>query len=554
MALFEFPHVLHQPLQALDRHRVVDRGAHAADRAVALELHHAALRGAFQERLVELRVRQREGHVHARTVLFRHRVAVEARAVEIVVEQLALRDVAPFDLGEAAQRLEPFEYQRGDVDRVAGRRIEHGVRLGLQLVVHHTRCALGRLSDEVVAHDDDRHARRADVLLRAGVDQPELGELDRPRQEGRRGVGNERDLNFWRRMELHPADGLVRAVVDVRRVRALVPLLGRIGELAIFRCGGDMHIAIALRFLDCLLRPFTGRHVVGLALAAQQVHRHLRELQRGAAGEEQHLVVRRHGEELAQVLLRLRGDADELASAMAHLHHRHAAAVPVEHLVAGTGKHFRGQHRRARAEIENARHQCTVGGGASGGTSSAGGASDPGSPWPPLPPLPLPRSRSSMRSMPASFSPSESAISVTPCVERPISRICATLVRINTPPVEMSITSSLSSTSTAPTTLPLRSEVWIEITPWPPRPWRGYSPSGVRLPKPFWVAVRTPLDSLFAASMQTTRWPSPRRMPRTPVAWRPIGRTSPSSKRTALPSEEKSITSYLPSVSAAPTR
>jgi hypothetical protein len=43
-------------------------------------------------------------------------------------------------------------------------------------------------------------------------------------------------------------------------------------------------------------------------------------------------------------------------------------------------------------------------------------------------------------------------------------------------------------------------------------------------------------------------------MPRTPVACRPIGRTPLSSKRTALPSEENIIASYLPSVSAAPTR
>jgi hypothetical protein len=43
-------------------------------------------------------------------------------------------------------------------------------------------------------------------------------------------------------------------------------------------------------------------------------------------------------------------------------------------------------------------------------------------------------------------------------------------------------------------------------------------------------------------------------MPRTPAAWRPIGRTSASAKRTALPSEENSITSALPSVSTPPTR
>ena len=87
-----------------------------------------------------------------------------------------------------------------------------------------------------------------------------------------------------------------------------------------------------------------------------------------------------------------------------------------------------------------------------------------------------------MRSMPASFSPSSSEINVTPCVERPISRICDTAVRISTPPVEISITSSCSSTSTAPITGPLRSDTWIAIMPWPPRPWRGYSAIAVRLP------------------------------------------------------------------------
>ena len=43
-------------------------------------------------------------------------------------------------------------------------------------------------------------------------------------------------------------------------------------------------------------------------------------------------------------------------------------------------------------------------------------------------------------------------------------------------------------------------------------------------------------------------------MPRTPRAVRPIGRTSFSSKRTALPASENSITSCLPSVTAAPIR
>ena len=48
-------------LHALDRHGVVDRGAHAADRAVALQLDQAALLGALEEGLVERGILQGEG-------------------------------------------------------------------------------------------------------------------------------------------------------------------------------------------------------------------------------------------------------------------------------------------------------------------------------------------------------------------------------------------------------------------------------------------------------------------------------------------------------------
>jgi hypothetical protein len=54
--------------------------------------------------------------------------------------------------------------------------------------------------------------------------------------------------------------------------------------------------------------------------------------------------------------------------------------------------------------------------------------------------------------------------------------------------------------------------------------------------------------------MLTTCSPSARRMPRTPVAVRPIGRTSSSAKRTALPLLANSITSRLPSVMSTLTR
>ena len=73
-------------------------------------------------------------------------------------------------------------------------------------------------------------------------------------------------------------------------------------------------------------------------------------------------------------------------------------------------------------------------------------------------------------------------MSVTPCVERLISRIDFTLVRISTPPVEISITSSSGRTSAAATTVPFLAVCWIAIIPFVPRPCRVYSTIGVRLP------------------------------------------------------------------------
>ena len=71
---------------------------------------------------------------------------------------------------------------------------------------------------------------------------------------------------------------------------------------------------------------------------------------------------------------------------------------------------------------------------------------------------------------------------ITPWVLRPMVETSATRLRTRVPPSVIIMISSSSVTCTAPTTEPLRSLVWIEMTPWPPRPWIGYSLIGVRLP------------------------------------------------------------------------
>ena len=246
---------------------------------------------------------------------------------------------------------------------------------------------------------------------------------------------------------------------------------------------------------------------------------------------------------------------DELLAAMAHLHHRHAGVVPVDQLPLRLLEHLDRHRRRPRAEVEDARCGlnaacCRCRRRRLGRWRCRCRAS---------------RCRCRCRSRhfrrrdpgcvcrPESFSPSSRLMSVTPCVERPISRISFTRVRISTPPEVISMISSSARTSVAATTLPLRS--------------RGLDRDHALRA----AAVARVLGDRRALAVAVlgggqhallSRSPPPAaRSPCRP--WRgscrarrarrgPSARTSFSSKRTALPSSENSITSCLPSVSATP--
>ena len=90
-----------------------------------------------------------------------------------------------------------------------------------------------------------------------------------------------------------------------------------------------------------------------LLRSPQQVHRHDRVLADRAALQEQHLVAAGDREQRAQIGFGLGRDGDEFLAAVAHLHHRHAAALPVEHFGGGLAQHGFGEHRGAGAEVED---------------------------------------------------------------------------------------------------------------------------------------------------------------------------------------------------------
>ena len=136
---------------------------------------------------------------------------------------------------------------------------------------------------------------------------------------------------------------------------------------------------------------------------------------------------------------------------------------------------------------------------------------------------------------------------LTPCVFLPCTRISLTGIRMIIPSELVSITSSSLTTALTFTTGPLRRLVTIVITPRPPLCIVRYSPNSVRFPNPFSVIVkRVALSSTI--SILTTASPSSSRIPRTPRALLPIGRTSDSANRMALPCLDTITTSREPSV------
>ena len=102
-----------------------------------------------------------------------------------------------------------------------------------------------RATEQIFAHDHEREAGRTDVLLRAGVDQAELRHVDRPRQDRRGHVGDQRHgAGVRHEMKLDAADRLVRRVVQVRGVRRALPARDRRNRrVRLAGIGGDVHAA-----------------------------------------------------------------------------------------------------------------------------------------------------------------------------------------------------------------------------------------------------------------------------------------------------------------------
>ena len=336
---------------------------------MALELQQTGFFGARQKGVVARLIAQEEGDIHARAAVLGHLVHVKARLIDIVVEQIGLGDIARLHGGHASQRafcllLEPFERQACHVNAPGRGRVVHAAVVGHGLVIKGAGADGQGVAQQVFAHDDDGQACRANVLLRAAKGQAHAAPVDGARCDVRGKVDDQWRIRAQRfqvgqLLKLHAVNRFVAADVHVACAAAQVPAAGcgDRGVVAVLARGNHIGFAGVLDgFLGRLLAPAAGHHKIGHA-GARKVHGHDGVFSQTAALHEQNLEMGGHGQQLTQIGFRGFVNADEFLAAMAHFHHAHARAVPVQHFGGCGLQHFFRDSGGACGEVIGAVHQ-----------------------------------------------------------------------------------------------------------------------------------------------------------------------------------------------------
>ena len=346
-----------QRLSALNGHGVVNARAQTADGLVALEVIVARSLGGGDDFGIQLGGVGDEGDVHERAELRLDRAVEHLGGIQEVIDDLGLGDVALVHLLETADALEILEDLAAAVDRPAVGGIVHGAVLGVGVIAHIDRhLGIEVFADEVLADDDDDHAGRADVLLHARVDHVVVADVAGLGEEHGALVGDEDvALGVGQLLPGHTVDGLVLADVDVVGVVGNVEIgaVGNVAVVLILGGSGNDDLAVLLGFLDGLAGPCAGVDVDGLAVL-HQVPGNRRELEGGAALNEEDLIVVGDPHQVAQVGVGLVDDLLEDLGAVGHLHDAHAAAAVVHHLVTDLLQHGLGHHGGTGGEVVGA--------------------------------------------------------------------------------------------------------------------------------------------------------------------------------------------------------
>ena len=153
--------------------------------------------------------------------------------------------------------------------------------------------SLGPALDQVLLDDDERRSRRAQVLLRSGIEERVALDVEGPGENIAAGIAEERRAVRNRRLfkKFGPEDCVVRREMDVGRLGAIGLLPRNVAEVAVLAAGCDMRIAEPLRLAQGLFRPGAGHQVVGGLILGEKIHGDHEELRGGAPLQKQDLVV-----------------------------------------------------------------------------------------------------------------------------------------------------------------------------------------------------------------------------------------------------------------------
>src|SRR5215469_6637612 len=222
----EFFHKVGQGLDVGRADGVVQRGAHATYGSMARRADQSGSGGLFGEIFFERFVAgssraaanaKNDVHQRARSLLDGAVVKAAAR-VDRVVGQPGLRFITLLNAGQPAFRGDPFGDEPEDVHSKSRRRVVQGLLLDVRAVLQNRGQTLVRAFGQVLAHDHQSDAAGAEVFLRAGEDQPEFGNLDRPRSDVRGHIRHQRRGGGGQRVILRAFDGVVGAEIGVRGV------------------------------------------------------------------------------------------------------------------------------------------------------------------------------------------------------------------------------------------------------------------------------------------------------------------------------------------------
>ena len=315
----------------------------------------SSLLGFGEEFLFQFFAGQIEGDIHPRTGRRYGVPLVKAFAgIDRIIDERRFRFVAGRDRRQAALLFHPLQHQPHQVDAERRRRVIQGVFLGERAVFEHGRQLGIGGGQERFLNDDQRHSRRTEIFLGAGIDHAELADVDRARQDVARHVGNERHVTcIGKFTPLRAKNRIVGSKVHVGGIRFnLYFAEGRnAAVLAGFRAGRFVGFAQFLRFFQCFFRPDACHHIGGLFAGRQKVQRNHRELKTGAALQEQYIIVLGNRHQFAQQRDGLIVHRFVLFAAMAHFHDGHARAPEVEQFRLRFLQHGQRQGRRSCVEV-----------------------------------------------------------------------------------------------------------------------------------------------------------------------------------------------------------